>query len=143
MRNKDAAIRRQGKISRVPFPQGERTKIEAFLRFWNDGGVPAWITDISIWGGLFLDLPRRPDTTRDLLFHTGTVPMGINGSFEELVILEFDGWNQGPGGAASVIYGVITYRDVFKSEMKTWFGYILRNDYIQRLAEFPEYNNNS
>lgn len=138
--------RRVGKISKHTTSKGESTSVQLYLRFWNDGGVPAWITDITIRGGLVGELPEIPRDDVDLIYsRIGPEPIGVSAEpVEYELFLQYPGWNDGPGGMGTVFYGLIRYRDVFSSKLSTRFAYTLTSGGdLQRLAGFAEYNNNA
>jgi len=43
----------------------------------------------------------------------------------------------------SVIYGFVKYRDIFKKQRTTTFGYRITNGVLKRLENYPKYNENT
>jgi hypothetical protein len=135
-------IKSGGRIIKRASVKGDFTDVLLYLSYWNDGGVPAWISDIKIWHSVFSGLPEHPVTDATAVYsHMGPEPIGVKARVTKQLLLECPGWDDGPSGMGMVLYGVINYRDVFGSELSTWFAYtITTNANFQRLAGFPEYN---
>lgn len=125
----------------------DTSRIYLVLRGKNEGRTPAWITAIKFWCTLYFEAPpAKPDIAADIAFsRLGPDPLGIGQPLIENLDLRYDG-QRTQIASAVIIYGVVEYRDVF-GDHETWCGYTVRGDpehvYLERLAGYREYNNNS
>jgi hypothetical protein len=120
-----------------------KISIEVCLVCQNDGRTPAWILERLIWFRVVDSLDEKPETTQPPSWvEIGTDPVNVGASSTKKIELECEGAIR--SGLAKVIYGHVKYRDVFKPDRETWFGYALilshQGDRLDRLAGYPEYD---
>jgi hypothetical protein len=123
-----------------------KISIEVCFVCQNDGRTPAWILEKRIWFRMVESLADKPDITQPLSFvEVGTEPLNVGASSRRKIELECEGDLR--SGLGTVIYGHVIYRDVFRPDRETWFGYAVilsqQANRLDRLAGYPEYNKNT
>jgi hypothetical protein len=106
----------------------------------NKGKTPGWLMEIKyaavVYGGA---IPETPDVRLlkpDPLYH-GTTPLANGDPF----IYPFKVAYPGDHPKTMVLYGVVTYRDIFGENRTTWFGYLITPEFrLDRIPERREYN---
>lgn len=123
----------------------DKTGLDMFLTFQNDGGTPVWITEKFCRLAIVDLIPEQPnfaDVGDGDFIDVSPEPLSVNGSSEvrmTLLCLGKSGWER-----ATVIYGFIKYRDVFSPSRETRFGFVVGPDNeLTRIAGRPEYNKNT
>jgi hypothetical protein len=120
----------------------ETTKANLRLTYNNVGKTPAWITEKSIHFVLVDTMDDLPDIDSITPFQSR--PQWLQTSYTEDRELEHEGWQQQDAGNLRIVYGRIKYRDIFRKERTTTFGYeIDLNDEPRRIAEPAKYNENT
>jgi hypothetical protein len=110
----------------------------------NEGQSPCWIKEIR----LKFEVPQKP-LPKEPVIESGDVddwraqrPLGVG----QEIGLKWSPIANGliREGREGVLYGVVTYRDIFDKERTTTFGYSvgLLNRLV-RLKDYPEYNKNT
>ncbi len=122
-----------------------KTNISVKLRYINDGSSPAWITEKSarlVIVSRGEQLPAIPQLAKEDILDKGMDPVGPGkeDNFE---------WSATGNGrhsiqTATIIYGVVKYRDIFGESRETWFCYQLVGDRahrkLNRVFCGPEYS---
>jgi hypothetical protein len=121
-----------------------RTFLSVSLKYRNDGRTPAWITNQRIWCRLVEDAPPAiPNTAIPPSYsRLGPDPISVGRRWKLSTSLECEG-KRASMGTAMVVYGVVSYRDIF-GEHETWCGYQVcgppESPRLERLAGFENYN---
>lgn len=119
--------------------------MEVELYCVNDGTSPAWITEKSARLVIVKqgELPPKPILTPSDIIQSEIEPMGPRRDST----FKWDAIGEGrhsPTTAATLIYGVVKYRDIFDKQRETWFCYQLTGYKTQRkmarIPGSPEYN---
>lgn len=115
------------------------------LRYKNDGKTPAWIIErrgcLRIIDGL--NLSEKPDLEATEVLQHGTVSLAV-GQVESLdTPLTCKGCPTFDN--ATVVYGIVRYRNAFGGTGETYFGYKIPfgSGVLERLDGWPEYNKNT
>jgi len=127
---------------------GGRTTTNARVNvsFRNKGRTPAWITEIAIKMQVTNAGPSQQPDTKGAEMLYGPIPLVPDEEHPHVRTFEIsaDGWPD--KGWATLIYGVVKYRDVFaenRPDRETWFGYRVTSERsLERMAH-PEYNKNT
>ena len=115
----------------------------------NEGRSPCWITDVRLKFEIVESLPKIPDFTSQPT-QEGCVGMSLgtkNGNHSIFWMPSFRGVES--DAMMTVVYGIITYRDIFGENRATTFGLkVVRDRFadtgtLERLTEYPEYNKNA
>jgi hypothetical protein len=120
------------------------TWLNVTLKCRNDGRTPAWITNHRVWCKVFEEAPPAiPDAAIPPSYsRMGPDPISVGRRWKESTSLQCEGVRQ-QSGTAMVLYGVVSYRDVF-GEHETWCGYVVRGSpespRLERLAGYDSYN---
>ncbi len=113
--------------------------IDCFIH--NNGRSPAWLTEKRI-GVAIVDgehLPTEPDLQRTPVRDVTLQPMAPDADYM---------WHVQPGcegprelGKLMLVYGAITYRDIFDQIRETRFGYMVNpSNELERIPSYPAYN---
>jgi hypothetical protein len=103
------------------------------LRCTNVGNSPAWVKEKSARLGKFAkgELPINPQLTGEDVLSRTPEPIGPGKDS----VFKWDASGRGshsPFGAATILYGVVKYQDVFRENRETWFCYQLTGDAAHR-----------
>jgi hypothetical protein len=114
----------------------------------NDGNSPAWITEKAIRLVVMKpgeNLPTNPTLTSKDIVQDHVEPLGPGRETKK--VLDLRGEGRHSLNTATLIYGVVRYRDIFKEERETWFCYQMTgyktNYLLARIPGSPEYNRNT
>jgi hypothetical protein len=114
----------------------------------NDGNSPAWISEKSarVVVAREDELPLIPVIGPNDIIQNQPDPLGPGRDS----VFKWDATGEGqysPLQAATLIYGVVRYRDIFNNDRETWFCYQMMgyktNRKLVRVAAPPEYNKNT
>ena len=107
----------------------------------NDGRTPAWITVTQARMQIADHVPVFEEARKALssegvkggsLMELCTEPLNVAGTFTREFWLQCDG-KQASGKV--VVYGCVTYRDIFNPKRTTWFGYTInRKQELRRIV---------
>lgn len=106
----------------------------------NDGKAPAWITEKRACIDIANKLPTKPNWNNVDIVQAAPEPVAVGGKSKPK-----DCGLTCPkakdSGEMIIIYGIIKYRDPFKTKRTTSFAYRLRiDDTLERLSGYPKYN---
>jgi len=124
---------------------GDTTAIYAALTCRNAGRTPAWIEKTVAKFEIVTTLPPIPNFEGAEYIEVGTIPLGMAGG-DAVPHTQKLPWvptaSGHPGiGKMPVIYGFVEYRDIFKKQRVTTFGYRITHDgELKRLVGSPKYN---
>jgi hypothetical protein len=113
--------------------------VDCFIH--NNGRSPAWVTEKRI-GIAIVDgehLPSEPVLERTPVRNVTLEPMAADADS----IWHVQPGCQGPRelGKLMIIYGAVTYRDIFDVNRETRFGYMVNpSDELERIPSYPSYN---
>jgi hypothetical protein len=120
----------------------ETTKVDLRLIYTNVGKTPAWITEKSVDFALVDTIDDLPDVDSITPFQNR--PQWVQTTSSEERVLEHEGYQLQHAGNLRIVYGRIKYRDIFRKERMTTFGYeIDLNDELRRIAVPEKYNENT
>ena len=127
---------------------GNSTAIYAVLTCRNAGRTPAWIEETVAKFELVTELPEEPDLGGAEYVQTTTIPLGMGDgdAFPHTQRIPWVPIAEGHQtlGQLAVIYGRVTYRDIFNKKRITTFGYKIRpHGRLERLEGRPKYNHNT
>jgi len=116
------------------------TMIDAKVICTNEGKAVAWITQKSSFFGVLNELPHEFNELRLQSFHREPEPLAP-GDVSEFNVHFLTAGYRGDGGSLLVFYGAVKYRDSFKENCETRFGYMVNIDNrLERIPGYPEYN---
>jgi len=122
--------------------QRERTGANIRVICRNQGKTPAWISEKRVAMMICHSPPPKPDFTGYTIAQKGPEPIAVGRKTCKDFPLEYPG-AEGIGDN-TLIYGVVTYRDSFAPEYKTYFGYIVYGGKrLERLEGYDEYNHDT
>ena len=113
--------------------------VDCFIH--NNGRSPAWVTEKRI-GIAIVDgehLPSEPELDRTPVRDVTLQPMAPDGDY----IWHVQPGCQGPRelGKLMIVYGAVTYRDIFDEIRETRFGYMVNpSGELERIPSFLSYN---
>ncbi len=126
---------------------GDSTAIYAVLVCTNAGKSPAWISETRAKFEIVETLPAVPNFESAEYIEASTIPLGMveGGAAPHTQRLPWTPTAVGHEelGKMSVIYGFVKYRDIFKKQRITTFGYRIINGTLRRLEAYPKYNENT
>jgi hypothetical protein len=107
----------------------------------NQGRTPAWIVERHIRVEVTNSVAPKPELRgAEISYDLEPLAVGGRDSIQHWSLIG-DGW--AGMGAATLIYGVVKYRDVFSPSRETWFGYMVAADGSLAPVAHPEYNKNT
>lgn len=121
-----------------------RTTATLLLTLKNEGRSPVWVKHFRarlIFVDSMEDLPEKPELSNDDDQNWYPPPFGD----KESVRFKVTGNGSQVAKAKCVVYGKITYRDIFRQERFSTFGYVIKSGVFEakRLESHPEYNRNT
>ena len=127
---------------------GDSTAIYAVLICTNTGKTPAWIEETVAKFEIVKKLPEIPNFDSAEYIQRSTIPLGMadGGSLPHTQRLSWVPVAKGHRHLddTAVLYGRITYRDIFNETRITTFGYKMRpHGSLDRLEGYPRYNANT
>ena len=128
--------------------EGDSTAIYAVLTCRNAGRTPAWIEETVAKFELTSGLPEEPNFEGAEYVQAGTIPLGMGDgdAFPHTQRIPWVPIAEGHQtlGQLAVIYGRVTYRDIFNKKRITTFCYKIRpHGRLERLEGRPKYNHNT
>jgi hypothetical protein len=132
----------RGLINTSSGSRGENTNFAVRLVCTNQGKTPAWITEKRIRAVSVDPLPPEPDIDgTQLIQKLETLSAGQESIREEDVTAE----GLMAAGKTTAIYGIVRYRDIFRNDHYTTFGYCVfqGNVPLGRIVALPKYNENT
>jgi hypothetical protein len=122
---------------------GPRTEIDILLICRNQGKSPAWITERQVKTVMVTVIPPVPQMDGAEVLNY-IEPLTANGPESKLRRRPCCEGLVQPEGPVLLVYGVVKYRDVFRMNRETWFGYEISgaasDPRLGRLAGYQEYN---
>src|SRR6267378_920920 len=125
---------------------GDTTGIYVVLTCRNEGKSPAWIEEKRAKFEIVDVLPHRPDLSSADFIQVGPEPIGIGNALPQTNHIAWQATARGHVGPGMhmVVYGEVTYRDIFDRLHETTFGYrITPGRELVRLENMREYNKNT
>lgn len=131
---------------RIMHTNHDKTAVDLDLVCRNDGRTPAWITEARVRVGIGESLPPIPifdPIKKGDWSELRPIPLTVSGEWK----CKADCWCEGRlgFGKAIFIYGFVKYRDAFRTDRETRFGYSAyfnQEDKLDRITH-PEYNKNT
>lgn len=122
--------------------------LNAVLNCSNAGKTPAWIEEMIAKFEMVKSLPKIPNFESAQSIQHSTIPLGMaeGGAVPHTQKLQWTPRAEGHQRTdeMAVIYGQITYRDIFRKKRTTTFGYKIRpHGRLERLEGYLEYNKNT
>lgn len=122
--------------------------MNAVLSCSNGGKTPAWIEEIITKFEMVKSLPKSPNFESAQSIQHSTIPLGMaeSGAVPHTQKVQWTPRAEGHQriDEMAVIYGRVTYRDIFRKKRLTTFGYKVRpHGRLERLEGYPEYNKNT
>jgi hypothetical protein len=119
--------------------------MNAVLSCSNAGKTPAWIEETIAKFEMVKSLPQTPNFKSAQSIHRSTIPLGMaeGGAVPHAQKIQWTPIAEGHQHTdeMAVIYGQVTYRDIFRKKHRTTFGYKIRpHGRLERLEGYPEYN---
>jgi hypothetical protein len=109
----------------------------------NDGNTPCWITEIRVRFEIVDAPPHEPRLEPEDIVDIGPVPLGV-GQPPWKITVERACKGRPRLGKMMILYGIVKYRDVFKPDRHTGFGYnVSEQGAIYRIPELREYQYNA
>ncbi len=122
---------------------GDTTGIYIVLTCRNEGRSPAWIEEKRARFQIVDVLPPKPDFSSAEFIQVGPEPIGIGKALPHTNHIYWLATGTGHEGLGKtmVVYGIVTYRDIFNKLRETTFGYrITPSRELVRLEDMREYN---
>jgi hypothetical protein len=113
------------------------------LAYTNNGKTPAWVHGVWVGFDCHKVIPRKPDFTGVGEPVRAPHPLAVNGRFGNTIKLR---GVQCEPGTTIVITGLLRYRDIFRKERRTCFGYYVMPDQktLERLpSAYNDYSSSS
>jgi hypothetical protein len=128
--------------------EGESTAIYAVLVCANAGKTPAWIEETVAKFEMVKSLPNKPNFKSAKYIERSTIPLGMaeGGALPHTQEIPWVPVAEGHQRVdeMAVIYGRVTYRDIFGKKHRTTFGYKIRpRGRLERLEGHPKYNHST